>query len=110
MAYLPVHVSGGLISMGDGHALQGDVEVTITALETSLRGTVQIFVRQGKQILWPRGETPSLNIAMGLHPDLNEAARIASEMIDFWFPRKECRATKSICCARSPLIFALSSL
>jgi acetamidase/formamidase len=87
--YLPVHVSGGLISIGDGHALQGDGEVTITALETSLRGTVQIFVRKGKQIRWPRAETPTHYIAMGLHPDLNEAARIATrEMIDFLVTEK----------------------
>jgi acetamidase/formamidase len=87
--YLPVHVPGALISIGDGHALQGDGEVTITALETSLRGTVQIFVRKGKQIRWPRAETPTHYIAMGLHPDLNEAARIATrEMIDFLVSEK----------------------
>ena len=87
--YLPVHVPGGLISIGDGHALQGDGEVTITALETSLRGTVQISVRKGKQIRWPRAETPTHYIAMGLHPDLNEAARIATrEMIDFLVSEK----------------------
>jgi acetamidase/formamidase len=87
--YLPVHVPGALISMGDGHALQGDGEVTITALETSLRGTVQIFVRKGKQIRWPRAETPTHFIAMGLHPDLNEAARLATrEMIDFLVSEK----------------------
>ena len=75
--------------MGDGHALQGDGEVTITALETSLRGTVQIFVRKGKQIRWPRAETPSHYIAMGLHPDLDEAARIATrEMIEFLVSEK----------------------
>jgi len=33
--------------MGDGHAMQGDGEVTLTALETSLRGTVQVTVRKG---------------------------------------------------------------
>ncbi len=82
--FLPVHVPGALISIGDGHALQGDGEVTITALETSLRGTVQIFVRKGKPIRWPRAETPTHFITMGLHPDLNEAAKMATrEMIDF---------------------------
>ena len=87
--YLPVHVPGGLISLGDGHALQGDGEVTITALETSLRGTVQIFVRKGKPIRWPRAETPTHFITMGLHPDLNEAARMATrEMIDFLVSEK----------------------
>jgi len=87
--YLPVQVPGALISMGDGHGLQGDGEVTITALETSLRGTVQIFVRKGKQIRWPRAETPTHYITMGLHPDLNEAARMATrEMIDFLVTEK----------------------
>jgi acetamidase/formamidase len=87
--YLPVQVSGALLSLGDGHALQGDGEVTLTALETSLRGTVQIFVRKGKQIRWPRAETPTHFIAMGLHPDLNEAARLATrEMIDFLVSEK----------------------
>ena len=87
--YLPVHVSGALISMGDGHALQGDGEVSLTALETSLRGTVQIFVHKGKRIRWPRAETPTHFITMGLNPDLNEAARMATrEMIDFLVSEK----------------------
>jgi acetamidase/formamidase len=87
--YLPVHVSGALLSVGDGHALQGDGEVTITALETSLRGTVQILVRKGKPIRWPRAETPTHYITMGLHSDLNEAARMATrEMIDFLVSEK----------------------
>jgi acetamidase/formamidase len=87
--YLPVQVPGALLSMGDGHALQGDGEVTLMALETSLRGTVQIFVRKGKQIRWPRAETPTHFITMGLHPDLNEAARMATrEMIDFLVSEK----------------------
>lgn len=87
--YLPVHVPGALLSIGDGHALQGDGEVTITALETSLRGTVQIFVHKGRQIRWPRAETPTHFITMGLNPDLNEAARMATrEMIDFLMSQK----------------------
>lgn len=87
--YLPVQVPGALLSMGDGHALQGDGEVTLMALETSLRGTVQIFVRKGKQIRWPRAETPTHFITMGLNPDLNEAARMATrEMIDFLVSEK----------------------
>lgn len=87
--YLPVHVPGALLSIGDGHALQGDGEVTVTALETSLRGTVQIFVRKGRQIRWPRAETPTHFITMGLNPDLNEAARMATrEMIDFLMSQK----------------------
>jgi acetamidase/formamidase len=87
--YLPVQTPGALLSMGDGHGLQGDGEVTLTALETSLRGSVQIFVRKGKAIRWPRAETPAHFIAMGLNPDLDEAARMAiREMIDFLVAEK----------------------
>ena len=82
--YLPVHASGALLSLGDAHALQGDGEVSLTALETSVRGTVQVTVRKGRRLTWPRAETPTHYIAMGLHTDLDEAARLATrEMVDF---------------------------
>lgn len=87
--YLPVHVPGALLSMGDGHARQGDGEVTLTGLETSLRGTVQVAVHKGRRLTWPRAETPTHYIAMGLHTDLDEAARLATrEMIDFLVTEK----------------------
>ena len=87
--YLPVHAPGALLSMGDGHAMQGDGEVSLTALETSLRGTVQVTVRKGKRLNWPRAETPTHYIAMGLHTDLDEAARLATrEMVDFLVTEK----------------------
>jgi acetamidase/formamidase len=82
--YLPVHVAGALLSIGDGHAMQADGEVTGTALETSLRGTFELRVLKGKHLRWPRAETPTQYITMGLNEDLNEAARLATrEMIDF---------------------------
>ena len=88
--YIPVQVPGALLSMGDGHAMQGDGEVTVTALETSLRGTVQIAVRKGLRLRWPRAETPTHYIAMGLHTDLDEAAKLATrEMIDFLVAEKK---------------------
>jgi acetamidase/formamidase len=88
--YLPVHVPGALLSLGDGHAMQGDGEVTGTALETSLRGTVQVTLRKGKRLTWPRAETPTHYIAMGLHVDLDEAAKLATrEMIDFLVAEKK---------------------
>jgi acetamidase/formamidase len=87
--YLPVHVPGALLSLGDGHAIQGDGEVSLTALETSLRGTVQVTVRKGKSLNWPRAETPTHFIAMGLHVDLDRAAELATrEMIDFLVAEK----------------------
>ena len=90
MLYIPVQVAGGLLSMGDGHAMQGDGEVTLTALETSLRGTVQVTVRRGMSLRWPRAETPTHYITMGLHTDLDEAAKLATrEMIDFLVAEKQ---------------------
>jgi acetamidase/formamidase len=87
--YIPVHVPGALLSFGDGHAMQGDGEVSLTALETSLRGTVQIAVRKQMRLGWPRAETPTHFIAMGLHTDLDEAARLATrEMIEFLVAEK----------------------
>jgi acetamidase/formamidase len=88
--YLPVHVPGALLSIGDGHAGQGDGEVTGTALETSLRGTFDVRVRKGQRLRWPRAETPTHYIAMGLHEDLDEATRLAvREMIDFLMAEKK---------------------
>ena len=82
--YLPVHVPGALLSIGDGHAMQGDGEVSGTALETSLRGTFELRVIKGHRLKWPRAETPTSYIAMGLSEDLDEATRLAvREMVDF---------------------------
>lgn len=87
--YLPVQVPGALLSMGDGHAMQGDGEVTLTGLETSLRGTVQVIVRKNMRLNWPRAETPTHYIVMGLNTDLDDAARLATrEMIEFLVSEK----------------------
>jgi acetamidase/formamidase len=82
--YIPVHARGALFQVGDGHAAQGDGEVDITALETSLVGTFQLVVRKDLHLLWPRAETPTHYITMGIHEDLNEATKMAvKEMIGF---------------------------
>ena len=82
--FLPVHTSGALISIGDGHAVQGDGEVGMSAVETSLRGEVQIVLHKGMRIGWPRAETPTHYMTMGLHEDLNMAAKMATrEMLNF---------------------------
>jgi acetamidase/formamidase len=82
--YLPVHAVGALFFIGDGHAGQGNGEVDITALETSLAGTMQFIVRKDARLLYPRAETPTHYISMGFHEDLNEATKMAvRNMIDF---------------------------
>jgi acetamidase/formamidase len=81
--YLPVHVKGALFSVGDGHAAQGDGEVCVTALETSLKGVFQLSVRKDLKLHWPRAETPTHYMTMGFHENLEEAAKIAlNEMLD----------------------------
>jgi acetamidase/formamidase len=82
--YLPVHVPGALFEIGDGHAGQGNGEVDITALETSLVGTIQFVVRKDLKIDYPQAETPTHYISMGFDDDLSEATRLAvRHMIDF---------------------------
>ncbi len=82
--FVPVHTPGALLSIGDGHAAQGDGEVSGTAIETSLGGTVQVILHADRTLRWPRAETPTHYVSMGLDPDLDEAARLATqEMIDF---------------------------
>ncbi|HSP17114.1 MAG TPA: acetamidase/formamidase family protein [Thermoanaerobaculia bacterium] len=87
--YIPIHAKGALFEIGDGHAGQGNGEVDITALETSLTGSVQLIVRKDMHLRWPRAETPTHFITMGLHEDLTEAAKMAvREMIDFLVTEK----------------------
>ena len=87
--YLPVFARGALFEVGDGHAGQGNGEVDITALETSLVGTLQFIVRKGTHQKYPRAETPTHYISMGFHAELYEATRTAvREMIDFLVAEK----------------------
>ena len=82
--YIPVHAKGALFEVGDGHAGQGNGEVDITALETSLLGRFQFIVRKDLHLTWPRGETPTHWIAMGIDKDLTVATKIAvREAINF---------------------------
>ncbi|MGH9557837.1 MAG: acetamidase/formamidase family protein [Bryobacteraceae bacterium] len=88
--YLPVHARGALFEAGDGHAAMGNGEVDITALETSLSGVFQFIVRKDMHLKWPRAETPTDYITMGLDPDLTAAAKLAvHETIDFLVNEKK---------------------
>ncbi len=87
--FIPVHAKGALLLVGDGHAAQGNGEVTITALETSLVGTFEVIVRKDLKLRWPRAETETHYISMGIHEDLNEATKMAlREMINFLVTEK----------------------
>ena len=87
--FLPVHAPGALFFVGDGHAGQGNGEVDITALETSLTGNLQFIVHKDMHLAGPRAETPTHYISMGLNEDLTLAAKQAvREMIDFLMKTK----------------------
>ncbi len=87
--YLPVFTNGALFVVGDGHAGQGNGEVDITALETSLIGTLQFIVHKNTGQKYPRAETPTHYISMGFDEDLNTATKTAiREMISFLMETK----------------------
>src|SRR5262245_36970105 len=81
--YLPVFVPGANFSAGDGHAVQGDGEVCLTALETCLKGTFELVVHK-KKLDIPRAVTPKHYITMGLDPDLDDAAKQALRDMIRW--------------------------
>jgi acetamidase/formamidase len=81
--YLPVFAPGALFEVGDGHAGQGNGEVDVTAMETSLVGTLR-FVLHKHPLAYPRAESPTHYIAMGFDDDLSNATRKAlRNMVDF---------------------------
>ncbi|MGI4732038.1 MAG: acetamidase/formamidase family protein [Janthinobacterium lividum] len=91
--FFPVYAPGALLEVGDGHAAQGNGEVDITALETSLVGHLQLILHKkgeaGAATGYPRAETPDAYVAMGFDEDLSNAARKAVRgMIDFLVAQK----------------------
>jgi acetamidase/formamidase len=89
--YLPVFNPGALFFTGDAHAAQGDGEVDGTAIETSVTPTFQFFLHKGKakQLSWPRAETPTHYISMGVDRDLNVAMKAAvQEAVNYLMQEK----------------------
>ena len=75
--YLPVWTPGALFSIGDGHAVQGDGEICLTALETALRGTFRLTLRKDMHLSLPMAETATHAITLAFDPDLDDAAKQA---------------------------------
>jgi acetamidase/formamidase len=87
--FLPVQTEGALFSVGDGHAVQGDGEVCLTALETALSGEFELLLHKGRATRRPRALTPTHLITMAFDPDLDDAAKEAlRDMIDWLVERK----------------------
>ncbi|MDQ6420783.1 acetamidase/formamidase family protein [Paenibacillus sp. LHD-117] len=101
--FLPIPVSGGLFSVGDGHAVQGDGEVGCPALECPMDAVnLEFRVHENINISMPRAKTPTSWITMGFHEDLDEASIIALDgMLNlmnelYGFDRKEALALASL--------------
>ena len=75
--YLPVFNDGALFMAGDGHGMQGDGEVCITALEIGLSGTFRLTVRKDMSLDFPFAENETHLMSIGLDEDLDDAAKQA---------------------------------
>jgi len=80
--YLPVQVAGALAYVGDPHFAQGDGEVSLTAMEASLRATVRLdviphedAVRRFGELAGPLAETAEHLVPTGMDEDLDVAVQ-----------------------------------
>ncbi len=78
--FLPIPVDGALLSAGDGHAAQGDGEVSQLAIEAPVeRAVLTLSVRDDLELAWPVAWTPEAWLSFGFDEDLDEAAAIATD-------------------------------
>lgn len=82
--YLPVFHEGAYFYFGDGHALQGDGEVSGTGLETTMEVTFEFDLIEGKRISWPRIEDDTHIMVAGSVRPLQDALRIAYVELIRW--------------------------
>jgi len=75
--YLPIPVDGALLSAGDAHALQGDGEVSGTAIETTSHAQLTVDVRDDLELEWPIARTSDAWLTLGFDRDLDRAADVA---------------------------------
>ena len=77
--YIPVFHKGAMFFTGDAHAVQGDGEITGTAIETANTVILKFLLHKGKTLKAPRAETATHYITIGLDPDLDNAMQMASD-------------------------------
>lgn len=88
--FLPVNVPGALFFTGNGHALQGNGEITNPSLEVSLTGYFEFIVHKNKPLKMPRMETPTHHVFIGIHDSLDEAMRqVTLETVEFLQAREQ---------------------
>ncbi len=77
--FIPVWKPGALIFTGDSHAVQGDGEINLSALETRMKELrIQVVLHKQKNFAWPVAETATHWITLGLDKDLNVAMTLAA--------------------------------
>jgi acetamidase/formamidase len=82
--YLQIAQPGAYFYLGDGHAAQGDGELTGDALETSMDVEFSVELLRGKNIGFPRAEDASFLMASGIGGSLDQAFRIATARLAQW--------------------------
>ena len=82
--YFPVFVEGALFSLGDCHATQGDGEIVLNGIETSMDVTFTLDLLKGHSISWPRAENDEYIMAAGNTRQLDQALRHATTELVRW--------------------------
>ncbi len=85
--YIPVTVPGALLSVGDGHAAQGDGEVSGTAIEAGMTTTMTLDIEPDPAVDGVHAVTPAGRITFGFDADLNEASALALDAMLSWMQR-----------------------
>jgi acetamidase/formamidase len=82
--YLPVNVAGAMLSLGDGHARQGEGEVCGTGLESAMRSVIALDLIKGGASAWPRLENDEFIMSTGSARPLEDAFRISQKDLVSW--------------------------
>ena len=82
--YLPVNVAGAMLSLGDGHARQGEGEVCGTGIESAMNSVIALDLIKGGATSWPRLENDEYIMSTGSARPLEDAFRIGQKDLVSW--------------------------
>ena len=82
--YLPINVAGAMLSLGDGHARQGEGEVCGTGLESAMNTVIAVDLIKGGATAWPRLENDEFIMSTGSIRPLEDAFRISQKDLVDW--------------------------
>jgi acetamidase/formamidase len=109
--YFPVFQTGAQMYFGDTHSVQGDGEVSGTAIEHSLSGVFKFTLIKNTGLQWPRAENDEHYILMGMDWDLDRAMVLATrEVIKFLTEEKGLTEAKAFSLASVGIDFVASEV